>query len=341
MRLRAVPYEVPFRRPIRTAHGTMSHRQGWWIVLEDGRGPMGLGEVAPLPAWGTETFSEAAAALDRLTELDLSDLDRLVKGLSRTPAVAAGVELAGLDALAREKGVPMAALLASEPLSQVAVNALLTATRPEELAQEAHTRVEEGYRTLKVKVGYKSIEEDVRRLRALREAVGSDVSLRADANGAWAGDQAVHALECLQPFELEYLEQPTADASELATLRDRRLVPIAADESALDPVAIQRLIANQSADWLILKPMALGGMRITWDLADLARKAGIQVTLTSVLDRGQGLRGALHLAAALGIESACGLGNTHLAPEHFVGPVPERGVLAVSTATRLSESRLD
>lgn len=339
MTLRAVPYEVPYRRPIQTAHGTLVSRRGFWIVADDEAGSRGFGEVAPLPEWGTETLEAAAAALASLASLtlpsDLSELDRVLagSGLSRerTPATFAGVELALMDLLARKRTLPLAALLAPQPLPAVPVNALLTSLEPEALAAEARQRVAEGFGTLKVKVGLGAIADDVRRVRAVREAVEPSVRLRADANGAWDVGTALQALAQLAPFDLDYLEQPVPDARDLASLRDKALLPIAADESAQDARAVAALLETQAVDWLILKPMALGGVRYAHRLAQQAREAGIGVTLTSVLDRGVGTAASLHLAAALGCETACGLSNTHMAPGDFVGPIPANGRLELPT----------
>lgn len=339
MTLRAVPYEVPYRRPIQTAHGTLLSRKGFWIVADDGDGPRGLGEVSPLPEWGTETLDAAAAALASLAALpmpsDLSELDAVLagSGLSREriPATLAGVELALMDRLARRQDLPLAALLAPQPLPGVPVNALLTSLEPEALATEARECVAEGFGTLKLKVGLGAIADDVRRVRAVREAVGPGIRLRADANAAWDVSTALQALVQLAPFDLDYLEQPVPDARDLASLRDRALVPIAADESAQDARAVADLLETQAVDWLILKPMALGGLRYVRRLAQQAREAGIGVTLTSVLDRGVGTAASLHLAAALGFETACGLSNTHMAPADFVGPMPVNGRLELPT----------
>ncbi|MNK62420.1 L-Ala-D/L-Glu epimerase [compost metagenome] len=339
MRLRAVPYEVPFRRPIQTAHGTLLSRKGFWVLAEEGPALRGLGEVAPLPEWGTETLAEAEHALASLSTLDLpTDAEGLGQRLAslglnrdRLPATLAGIELACLDLLARETGVSLASILTPSgvPLERVPANALLVSREPEELAAEARMRVRQGFGTLKVKVGVGAIADDVARIRAVRDAVGPLIRLRADANGAWDLSTADAALRALMPFDLQYLEQPVMDPEALATLHERAYLPLAADESAQDSHVVERLLERRSVDWLILKPMALGGLRYTRELVQKAREAGIGVTLTSVLDRGVGTAGALHLAAALGLDSACGLSNTHMDAPHFVGPMPEGGELMI------------
>lgn len=371
MILRAVPYEVPFRRPIRTAHGTLESRAGFWILAAEaqvaagtaptrldpagpglsglglsglglsGLGLLGLGEIAPLPGWGSESPAEAAAALTRLPALarDLAASDRDLSALpdrlaaagfdrDRLPATTAGLELALLDLAARARGLSLAELLAlpgTTPHPAVGLNALLAADAPVALALEARRRVAEGYRTLKLKVGATSLATDIRRVQAVREAVGPAIRLRLDANAAWDRAAAREALAALQTFDLEYVEQPVPDAGDFAALRPHGQVPLAADESALDARLIEDLIAARAADVIVLKPMAIGGLLRARDLALSAQAAGIGVTVTSVLDRGVGIAGALHLAAALRLSSAAGLSTMHLDSAHVVGPRAESG----------------
>lgn len=339
MKLRAVPYEVPYRRPIQTAHGTLTRRQGFWVLVE-ADGQVGLGEVAPLPEWGTESLQDAALALAAIPEfsvpLELAELPHTLTSLGlsrdRLPATTAGVELACMDLLARHRGVSLASLLSppgATPLETLPLNALLTASEPEALAEEALERMAEGFGTLKLKLGQGTIDRDVERLQAVRTAVGEAITLRGDANAAWDVETAAEALTRLEPFGLQYLEQPVADADALALLRHRTRLPLAADESAQDPEAVKRLISERAVDWLVLKPMALGGVLYARDLAQEALAAGIGVTFTSVLDRGVGTAAALHLSAALALRSAAGLSNTHMDDRAFVGPAPVKGRLVV------------
>ncbi len=150
------------------------------------------------------------------------------------PVVHAGIELAFLDLAAQREGVRVCDLLAKETgaieiRDPVSCNALLREVDPAALAEEAAAAVAAGYRTVKVKIGAGTPEMDVRRIAAVRKSVGPGIHLRADANGAWDVETAIRALHELEPFDLEYVEQPTA--TNLATVRGMSRVRIAADES--------------------------------------------------------------------------------------------------------------
>ncbi len=325
-RVETIPYRLAFREPLVTAAGTWTDRQGFWLRLKDEEGRIGLGEVAPLPGFSTETIEEAGKALLALSG-PRSISDDL---LTAPPAVRAGLDLALLDLEAQDAGCPLAGLFARAPRKRITVNALIRGLDPISAADEAAGAVALGYRTLKLKVGIGTPDQDARRIAAVRERVGSGVRLRADANGAWDVATAIHALTLFEPFGLEYVEQPVI--RDLAPIRRHARIAIAADESVVSPAAARALIRERSVNFLILKPMAIGGVRVAWGIVEEARRAAMGVVVTSILDTAVGVAAALHLAAALpGAEIACGLATLALfesMPVEGLG-APERGAMAL------------
>ncbi|WP_373141933.1 o-succinylbenzoate synthase [Mycobacterium marinum] len=184
-----------------------------------------------------------------------------------------------------------------------------------------------GARTAKVKVAEpgQTLASDVERVNAVRALVPT---VRVDANGGWSVDQAVQAAVALTADgPLEYLEQPCATVGELAELRRRIEVPIAADEAirkAEDPLAVVRAGA---ADVAVLKVAPLGGV---WALLDIAAQIDIPVVISSALDSAVGIAAGLSAAAALPqLQHACGLGTGGLFVEDVAEPaIPVDGTLA-------------
>ena len=322
------PYRAAFVRPIGTARGMWAEREGYWVCCRDEDGVYGLGEVAPLPDWGTESFALAGVTLARL--------DAGLPDTKRTPASHAGAELAMFDYRARRARVNLATYLAAhfkrEALSRIPVNALLTAESPEGLLDETQTAVERGYMAIKLKVGRQPLQRDVERIRLVREVVGEDAELRLDGNGGWTREEAIRVLRAFAPWNPAYVEQPVAadDVEGLVRVEQASGVRVAADEAVRDLATAERLIAA-GVSVLVLKPMALGGLRAAGAIAETARRHGTQVVLTSVLDRGLGTWGVLHLAAALGLETAAGLDTDGLWAEGAAigGLSPVNGYLAV------------
>lgn len=189
-----------------------------------------------------------------------------------------------------------------------------------------------GAGTAKVKVAEpgQTLADDVARVNAVRELVPT---VRVDANGGWSVEQAVAAAAALTADgPLEYLEQPCATVAELAELRRRVDVPIAADESirkADDPLAVVRAGA---ADIAVLKVAPLGGISAMLDIAD---RIDIPVVVSSALDSAVGIATGLTAAAALPqLRHACGLGTGGLFLEDVADvAAPVDGCLAVRPVT--------
>jgi len=169
-----------------------------------------------------------------------------------------------------------------------------------------------GCRTAKVKVAERgqAEAEDIERVEAVREALGPDGRIRVDANGGWEPGQAARMLRQLARFGLEYAEQPCATLDELAELRRRVDIPVAADESirrADDPLRVR---AAGAADIVMLKVQPLGGVRAA---LDVAQACGLPAVVSSAVDTSVGLAAGVALAAALPeLPYACGLGTMSL-----------------------------
>jgi O-succinylbenzoate synthase len=155
-----------------------------------------------------------------------------------------------------------------------------------------------GCQTAKVKVAERGqpASADIARVEAVRDALGPGGKIRVDANGAWDVDQAERMLAALAAFGLEYAEQPCATLAEMATLRGRVGVPLAADESirrAEDPLAVR---AAGAADIVVLKAQPLGGVRAALRIAEAC---GLPVVVSSAVESSVGLAAGVALAAAL------------------------------------------
>jgi O-succinylbenzoate synthase len=168
-------------------------------------------------------------------------------------------------------------------------------------------------------------------VRAVRDAVGPDVGVRVDANGAWDVDTAVTMIAKLAEFDLEYVEQPCATLEDLARVRRRVDVPIAADECIRSLDDARELRARNAADVIVVKQQPLGGVRAALAVVDAA---DVPAVVSSMMETSVGIAAGLALAAALPeLPYACGLATLGaLAGDVTHAPlVPVDGVLAVRT----------
>jgi O-succinylbenzoate synthase len=210
----------------------------------------------------------------------------------------------------------------------VPVNVTVPAVGPD----AAHATVAGGgCRTAKVKVAEpgQTLADDQARLEAVRDALGPAGRIRVDANGAWSVDEAVAAIGVLDLAAggLEYVEQPSPSVEDLAAVRRKVAVPIAADESirrAADPYRVRDL---EAADIAVLKVQPLGGVRACLLIAE---EIGLPVVVSSALETSVGIASGVALAAALpDLPYACGLATVQLLTDDVVvSPLlPVDGVL--------------
>ena len=219
-----------------------------------------------------------------------------------------------------------------EPLrDRVPVNVTVPAVGPEQAARIV--RDSRGCRTAKVKVAEpgQTLAEEEARLEAVRDALGPQGRVRVDANGLWSVDDAVTAIRRLDRAAggLEYVEQPVAAVEDLAVVRRRVDVPVAADESirrAEDPYRVRDL---EAADVAVLKVQPLGGVRAC---LRIAADIGLPVVVSSALETSIGIAAGVALAAALPeLPYACGLATGQLLTDDVATPrlVPQDGELPV------------
>ncbi|WP_135662382.1 o-succinylbenzoate synthase [Halorhabdus rudnickae] len=295
------PFSLSLSEPLSTAAGEIDSREGFLVTLERGA-VRGVGEATPLAGW-TESTEDCESAL---RDVVADGVDSACPDPAETPAACHAVELATADLAAREEGVPLARWLTTDPAESVPVNATIGDGGVDAAVEAARKALKDGFETLKVKVGARSLEADLERLRAVRR-VAADVTLRVDANGAWSRPEAQRAIDRLADLPVSYVEQPlaAADLAGHAALRGRG-VGIALDESIRER-GVDAILKAGAADTLVLKPMALGGIRRSREIAVRARKRGVYPMVTTTVDGVVARTAALHLAASLGIDRACGL----------------------------------
>ncbi len=260
---------------------------------------IGVGEAAPLPGYDGQTIEDCVAFLRGPAG-----------GGSPPPAALACLELAELDLRGRSEGLPA---LGAEG-SPIAVNLTIPAAPPGRAAELAAAGAAAGYQHFKVKVG---LADDEQRLAAVRGAVGPGPALRVDANGAWTVAEAVRAIEAIEHHRLEFVEQPCATLPELAELRGRISVPIAADESIRGAADVRGAANRDACDLVCIKLSTCGGPEAAVEALREAERAALGAYLSSTLDGPWGISAGLRLAATQRVTTASGLATLNL----FSGPL--------------------
>ncbi|MCW5549859.1 MAG: o-succinylbenzoate synthase [Opitutaceae bacterium] len=288
-RLQYRRYRLPFRVPLRTAHGVWTEREGLLLRLEDETGRVGWGEAAVLPWFGTETADEAEAACRALGEyFDGAELGRVPAGLGcLRQALTAALDDGAMPAAA--KPLPVAALLPAGRTALLRVGPL----------------AEAGYRVFKWKVGVEPAGDELALFDDLCARLPDGGRLRLDANGAWDRRTAEKWLERAAERPVEFVEQPCfAKASHGADLLRRTEdlllglaadypTPLALDESLVGEADVGRWLERGWRGVFVLKPSLCGEVGAT--MARLAA-AKAMVVFSSALETAVGAKAALTAA---------------------------------------------
>ena len=303
MHVRVETYELELTTPIITAHGPIATRRIIVVHTSDGAA-QGSGEASPLPGFGLESYDDA------LRQLRGWSLDRVIP---TGPAAAAAVASALDNLEAARAGVGLDEWLSGRTTDgRLAVQALIGASTPHDVAEAAGHAARSGHLAVKLKVAAQPPEVDIARARAARAAVGPNMLLRLDANQGWDLATAESVLRSLHDVDVDFVEEPTPRIDDFALLATRTGISVAVDEHLADHETAAAILRRSAAAVAILKPAVLGGPTATFALAVAAQKQGLRCVVSSFIDGPAGLRCARDLALAVDSTAVHGVGTAEL-----------------------------
>jgi len=293
--------------------GIGSDRPAILIKLTDSSGNVGWGESAPYPQFGTESFADSWSVLQKLTELWIKGAFtlELAEQFAGYPAAWHGMELAWWHLLAQERNMGVAELLNPNYLPLIQLNGVIGNVDQAEIKHQTARLVSQGFRCIKLKIGDRPFAQDLERILAVQQAGGKDLQLRLDVNQKWTTHEAIQNLQILGELsiQIQYVEQPVfgGDISALALVRKHSPLAIAGDEAIRSMTQLNQAIQLQALDYVILKPMLIGGMIKSYNMGRRAIETGIKPIVTNSFDGYWAWYGALQLASASEIKEPCGL----------------------------------
>ncbi|MFJ8822674.1 dipeptide epimerase [Streptomyces sp. NPDC102467] len=290
--------------PLRISRSVTTARDAAWLTLEH-EGQRGHGEAVSSVYYGLD-IDTLHRHLDRIAREELprfagpeSALQALGEGeLTSEPtpaAVTAAVESALLDLVGKRAGSPLHRLVGLAA-PRVATARTLGITSPLHAARQARRLSESGFRIIKVKAGAPDPEDDIERVRVIRDAA-PHARILLDPNGAWTLRQARELLPRYAELSVEAVEQPIApgDPESFAALAERSPLPVIADEDAVDLADARRLAGRVHG--INVKLAKCGGVHAALRIAELAEQSGTDLMLGCLTASSLGLAPAVHLAA--------------------------------------------
>lgn len=316
----ATVLDVRLNDPLRPGAGSPRLRPLIRFTIEAADGVVGHGEGAPLEEYDGVSVERVMGALATHTSILATsewpeiDVRAACADADPLPQALAAIDLALWDLAGGRAGKSVSELLGVEDALPVAVNATIGAVAPRDAAEEAVRACDLGFECIKVKVG---TPDDRQRLAAVRDAIGPEMLIRVDANGAWDQLTAPERIRALARFNVELFEEPVHGLDAIQAIA--RAVPgesLAVDETAADATGLH---GRRACDAVCLKIAASGGISGLLEDAKRARELGYEVYIASTLDGPLGIAAALHAAAAVNPDRHCGLATLG----RFERPVPE------------------
>lgn len=306
-----IPIRLPLIEPFVISYGTFPDVESALVRVETDAGIIGWGEGTPDPHVTGETFGGTvetlkliAPALLGLDPRDRTAAMRAIEGrIGSAPTARAALDIALHDLTGKAAGLPVYRLLGGKAKERLTISRVVSLKSPEEMARDAATHIENGFATIKLKVGvYDDVRGDIRRVAAVREALGPDVKIKIDVNQGWRNaGVAIQGARGVAEHHPEYVEQPVdwRDMEGLADVRRASGVPIMADEAIHDARDALRAVQLRACDLINIKLMKCGGLLAALQLNAIAETAGYVCQVGTMVESSIASSAGLHLAIAL------------------------------------------
>ncbi|WP_128547704.1 mandelate racemase/muconate lactonizing enzyme family protein [Larkinella soli] len=305
-RIEVFKYDIPLKAPIAISLGVIEHARNLLVRMHTTDGLTGWGEGSPfwmIVGETQETGFAAARDLARLLvgrdALDIEgNLQKLDAYLPGNPTVKSAFDMALYDLAAQAAGLPLYAFLGGAK-HRLVTDETIYLNPPERMVEDALRIREQGGIAIKVKLGTHA-KDDIRRVEAIREAVGEAIPIRTDANQGWDYVTAVQVLKTIQDWNVQYCEQPVKHWAlpDLKRIRRRTTVPLMADESLFRPRDGLRLVQEEAVDYFNIKLSKSGGIYNALKINAIAESAGIPCMIGCMSESRLAITANAHFASA-------------------------------------------
>jgi L-alanine-DL-glutamate epimerase-like enolase superfamily enzyme len=296
---------IKLKEPFIISLGPLEWAEHVVVVIRTKDGLKGYGECSPFMTINGETVDTCfmvgqllAKVLLGKNPLQLEDcallMDRLIWGNS---SIKSAFSIALYDIAAQEAGLPLWAFLGGKKDKALFTDYTVSLSNTQKMAADALQIKELGYGVVKVKLGGRG-EDDIERIRAIRDAIGNEMPLRIDANQGWSAETAIATLKALAPCNIQHCEEPIPrwDFMNLPKVRAQSPIPIMADESCCDHHDAARLIQLQACDSLNIKLGKSSGFLNAQKIVALANAADMPMQVGGFLESRLGFTASAHLA---------------------------------------------
>jgi muconate cycloisomerase len=309
-RVDAFGLQLPLNKIVLMAGVELSTVENLLIRIEAENGLVGWGEASSAPSHGGASLTDMLTSFHQEIHpfligknvLELSGITNQLNQIAKNAkSTVAAVDVALYDLLGKHLGVPVHVLLGGQKRDKVPPLWLIGNSSIEKDLAESQLKWEQGYRFFKLKLGVKSLDDDIALTIAMREKFGDTLQICADANMGMNLEQSTQYVQAVKNTGLAYLEQPLhkKDLQGIRTLAQSSPIPIGLDESVTSTDEILNA-AKDGVQGVSLKTLKLGGLSGVIGAGHLCEAFNLQINLASKMaETGIGAAALLHLSAVL------------------------------------------
>lgn len=286
-------YILDFKRPSGTSRGIMTHKETWFLILEE-NGKKGIGECGILRSLSADDRPDYEEKLKWVCQnIDLGK-EKLWESLLEFPSIQFGVEMA-FQSLESENPFVLFPSEFTKGVKNIPINGLVWMGEPSFMKAQIEEKLAQGFDCIKLKIGAIDFDKELELLRFIRQNYDAKtIEIRVDANGGFTSEEALGKLNQLAGFELHSIEQPIEknQHDSMSELCKSTPFPIALDEELIGVFNYEEketLLQKIKPQFIILKPSLVGGFRGSKEWIQLAEKYNIGWWITSALESNIGL----------------------------------------------------
>ncbi|MBU0560914.1 MAG: dipeptide epimerase [Bacteroidetes bacterium] len=306
-KIELIPIELELKEPYTIAYETISKAPNVFCKIFTDENIIGIGVAAPdLEVTGESISSVIKVVADFMEPAILGQdplrhikiLSELKAHLKLNPSAIAMLDMALFDILGKKANLPLYKILGG--YREKIITSITIGILPiSETLKRANEYVKSGFKAIKLKGGI-NVEEDVEKLRKIREKIGEEIFLRFDANQGYTVEQSLYLVEKTKSVKLELFEQPTPrkELQLLGQVTSSVHVPVMADESIMSIKDVFKLAKNDLVDTVNIKLMKVGGIAEALHINSVAKAANLEVMVGCMDEAELGIAAGLHFALA-------------------------------------------
>lgn len=296
---------IRLKEPFVISLGALDFAENTLVIIHTSSGISGIGECSPFRSIHGETIatnmsvgSEIARHLISANPLDIASCHALMsKTIYGNTSIKSAFDCALYDILGKFENLPVYKILGGNHPRVLFTDYTVSLGPVQKMVNDAVQIQQNGFPVIKIKLGG-TVDEDIERMKKIREAVGLEIPVRIDANQGWSVKDAEKILNELSTLNIQHCEEPIArwDYMNLPLLRKNSPIPLMADESCCDENDAARLIQLDACDSVNVKLGKSSGIFRAKKIIDLAEKAQLKIQIGGFLESRIGFTAAAHLA---------------------------------------------